>query len=298
VRPAWLHRVLQAAAQLPALHKPACLVFCVLACSSCAPQATACDEEEHASTVPSGTSCTPHKWPSHGGPPATLRLQHLLASAAFGVPGSGTNRAPPLHHPRRRCPICQLDLPSFDKLRTHTRTLHGQDLLQRSMLSQTLTSASRSTSLGNVATYCNSAGQAFEPQYGLMMSLRYVLLREGVDVRPVNNATRDVTSAINRGIEGLVEKLAAGAARPEEQQVVVVVADTDGHAQVLRRCRGLGITTVAVCQDVLDRQGADVTLRWPWLRSGVYSGVGVLDGGMGVATSVPVAADAGEDDDW
>jgi hypothetical protein len=103
-----------------------------------------------------------------------------------------------------------------------------------------------------------------------MISLRYVLLREGVDVRPVNTADRDVSGAIDKGIEGLVEKLAAGAARPEQQQVVVVVSDDAAHAPVLRRCRGLGITTVVACQNVVQQRGADVTLRWPWLRSGAY----------------------------
>jgi hypothetical protein len=104
-----------------------------------------------------------------------------------------------------------------------------------------------------------------------MVSLKYVLLREGVDVRSVNSADRDVTGAINRGVEALVEKLAGGAVQPGQQQVVVVISDDVQHAPVLRGCRGLGIATVVACQNVLQQRGADVTLRWPWLRSGAYS---------------------------
>jgi hypothetical protein len=103
-----------------------------------------------------------------------------------------------------------------------------------------------------------------------MISLRYVLLREGVDVRAVNTADRDVTGAIDRGIERLLDKLAGGAAPPDQQQVVVVVSDDAAHAPVLRRCRGLGVTTVVACQNSLQQKGADVTLRWPWLRTGAY----------------------------
>ena len=86
--------------------------------------------------------------------------------------------------PPARCPICQLDLPSFDKLRQHTKTLHNQDLLQRTMLDKAMASVARSTALGNVAYYHNAAGQAFEPQCAPPPSLlRCQLLRLLAPVR-------------------------------------------------------------------------------------------------------------------
>jgi hypothetical protein len=123
-----------------------------------------------------------------------------------------------------------------------------------------------------VNRYYNSQGELFAPPDGHQISLKYVLLREGVDVRLVQNQARAVDVSLAHGVAQLMQRLlqrdAESAQRYED--VIVVISDKMTHAAVLERCQRAGMDTVAVCRKVRQYKGADVTLRWQWVVSGRY----------------------------
>ncbi|KAF6254326.1 hypothetical protein COO60DRAFT_328261 [Scenedesmus sp. NREL 46B-D3] len=131
---------------------------------------------------------------------------------------------------------------------------------------------SSTRTLGRVNRYFSSQGALFAPPDGHQISLKYVLLREGVDVRLVQNQARAVDVSLAHGVTQLLQRLqqrdAESAQRYED--VMVVISDQMTHAAALDRCRRAGMGVVAVCRKVRQYKGADVTLRWQWVVSGRY----------------------------
>jgi hypothetical protein len=131
---------------------------------------------------------------------------------------------------------------------------------------------SSTRTLGRVNRYYNSQGALFAPPDGHQISLKYVLLREGVDVRLVQNQARAVDVSLAHGVTQLLQRLLLRGAESAQryEDVIVVVSDQMTHAAALERCRRAGMGVVAVCRKVWQYKGADVTLRWQWVVSGRY----------------------------
>eukprot|EP00775_Hariotina_reticulata_P010755 gene10755-10911_t len=123
-----------------------------------------------------------------------------------------------------------------------------------------------------VLTYYNSQGMLFVPQYGHQISLKYVLLREGVEVRVVQNQKRAVDVSLANGLQDLLKELLRrdAAAAEAVEDVVVVVSDKTVHGQVLTRFQKAGIGTIAVARKAKKATGADLTLKWPLVVAGRY----------------------------
>jgi hypothetical protein len=139
---------------------------------------------------------------------------------------------------------------------------------------------SSTRTIGRANRYFNSQGALFVPPDGHQISLKYVLLREGVDVRLVQNQARAVDVSLAHGVAQLLQRLlqrdAESAQRYED--VIVVISDKMAHAAVLEGCRRAGVGVVVVCRKIRQYKGADVTLRWQWVVSGRYSCEGVEQG--------------------
>jgi len=132
---------------------------------------------------------------------------------------------------------------------------------------------SSTRTLGRVTRYFNSRGDQFIPPDGHQMSLKYVLVREGVEVRTVQRQARAVSAAVADGLHGfLLGQLLRRSAQEVQdvQDVLVVVSDKATHAAVLQEARRAGVLVVAVCGKMKRYQGADVTLRWQWVATGRY----------------------------
>ena len=132
---------------------------------------------------------------------------------------------------------------------------------------------SSTRTLGRVSRYFNSLGEQFIPPDSHQISLKYVLVREGVEVRTVQRAERAVSAAVTDALHQTLrgELLARSAEEVQQvQDVLVVVSDKGTHAGVLREARKWGVPSIAVCGKVKRYQGADVTLRWQWVAAGRY----------------------------
>lgn len=132
---------------------------------------------------------------------------------------------------------------------------------------------SSTRTLGRVSRYFSSRGEQFIPPDSHHLSLKYVLVREGVEVRTVQRAERAVSAAVTDALHQTLraELLARSAEEVQQvQDVLVVVSDKGTHAGVLREARKWGVPSIAVCGKVKRYQGADVTLRWQWVAGGRY----------------------------
>jgi hypothetical protein len=134
---------------------------------------------------------------------------------------------------------------------------------------------SSTRTLGRVNRYYNSQGALFAPPDGHQISLKYVLLREGVDVRLVQNQARAVDVSLAHGVTQLLQRLLQrdAASAQHYEDVIVVISDQMTHAAALERCGRAGMGVVAVCRKTRQYKGADVTLRWQWVVSGRYDAV-------------------------
>lgn len=133
---------------------------------------------------------------------------------------------------------------------------------------------SSTRTLGRVRTYFNSQGQQFIPPDGHQISLKYVLVREGVEVRTVQRQARAVSAAVADALHNTLQgQLLARSAQEvqEVQDVLVVVSDKGTHAAVLQEARRAGVPCIAVCGKLREYAGADVTLRWQWVAAGRYN---------------------------
>lgn len=130
--------------------------------------------------------------------------------------------------------------------------------------------------LGKVAGYYSASGQLFLPQPGHQISLKYVLLREGVEVRLVQNYKEDVGVAVRGGVAALLAQLRLR--RPAEvgaAAVVVVVASERPEAwDVLRAVAREGHGALALrgrADDDAEAAGeGQVVLGWRELLAGAY----------------------------
>lgn len=139
---------------------------------------------------------------------------------------------------------------------------------------------SSTRTLGRVSRYFNSSGAQFIPPDSHQISLKYVLVREGVEVRTVQRQARAVSAAVADALHKALhcELLARSAEEVQEvQDVLVVVSDKATHAGVLREARKWGVQSVAVCGKMKRFEGADVTLRWQWVGAGRYDTVFDVD---------------------
>jgi hypothetical protein len=130
---------------------------------------------------------------------------------------------------------------------------------------------SSTRTLGRVERYCSSGGLQFIPPDGHQISLKYVLAREGVEVRTVQRAARAVDAALADSLHSfLQDTLLARPAHEAQrvQDVLVVVSDKGAHTAVLQQARRAGIQSIAVCGRIRRFKGADLTLRWQWLVTG------------------------------
>lgn len=179
-----------------------------------------------------------------------------------------------------RCVLCGGRLKSADSLLRHLKQVHDKTGKEAEALSAAAAAPRRGgvagESLGRIALYHNSQAAAFVPPAGHQLSLKYVLTREGVEVR-LMTASRQAgpPEAIDRGIANLLRALqtqaaASGARGGLTPQVVVLLSDAPLHAVQLQSCRQLGVATVAVCNSTSLFGGADVTLSWDLLRRGAY----------------------------
>ncbi|KAF8065794.1 hypothetical protein HT031_002854 [Scenedesmus sp. PABB004] len=143
---------------------------------------------------------------------------------------------------------------------------------------------SSTRTLGRVSRYTNSRGAVFVPPDGHQISLKYVLLREGVEVRLVQRQSRAIDAALADGAARLLRQLAARDAAGAQRfaDVLVVVSDRGAHAGAVAAFRRAGLPVLAVCQSLRSYPGADATLRWQWLVAGRY-GDGTCGGGGGAA---------------
>jgi hypothetical protein len=132
---------------------------------------------------------------------------------------------------------------------------------------------SSTRTLGRVRQYFNSQGQQFIPPDGYQISLKYVLVREGVEVRTVQRQARAVSAAVADALHNTLHgELLARTAHEVQgvQDVLVVVSDKGTHAAVLQEARRAGVPCIAVCGRLREYAGADVTLRWQWVAAGRY----------------------------
>jgi hypothetical protein len=137
---------------------------------------------------------------------------------------------------------------------------------------------SSTRTLGRVTRYCNSRGEQFIPPDGHQISLKYVLQREGAEVRTVQRAARAVDAALADSLHSHLTRVLLRRPAAEVQQaqdVLVVVSNKGAHTAVLQRARRCGIPCVAVCSRIWRFKGADVTLRWQWLVGGRYDAAGL-----------------------
>lgn len=126
--------------------------------------------------------------------------------------------------------------------------------------------------LGRVARYYNSQGALFVPPDSHQISLKYVLLREGVEVRLVQNHKHAVDISLAEGLNVLLQQLLQRDAVSAQQyeDVVVVISDRRTHTMMLKRFQRAGFPVVAVCRGIKRYLGADTTLRWQWVVNGRY----------------------------
>lgn len=132
---------------------------------------------------------------------------------------------------------------------------------------------SSTRTLGRVNRYFNSRSEQFLPPDGHQISLKYVLVREGVEVRTVQRAERAVSAAVADALAKTLHGLLLGRSAQEVQEVqdvFVVISDKGTQAAVLQEARRAGLQVIAVCGKVKKQQGADVTLRWQWVATGRY----------------------------
>eukprot|EP00878_Enallax_costatus_P017103 GHUV01017958.1.p1 GENE.GHUV01017958.1~~GHUV01017958.1.p1 ORF type:complete len:245 (+),score=102.58 GHUV01017958.1:83-736(+) len=127
--------------------------------------------------------------------------------------------------------------------------------------------------LGRVAQYYNSSGHLFVPPDSHQIGLKYVLLREGVEVRLVQNHKHAVDITLAEGLNLLLQQLLQRDAVSAQQyeDVVVVISDKGTHTAVLKRFQKAGFPVIAICRGIKRYIGADLTLRWQWLVNGRYS---------------------------
>lgn len=138
---------------------------------------------------------------------------------------------------------------------------------------------SSTRTLGRVRRYFNSRGDQFLPPDGHQISLKYVLAREGVEVRTVQRQARAVAASVADALHTTLHTQLLARTAEEVQQVqdvLVVVSDQGAHAAVLREARRAGVQAIAVCGKVKRHKEADMTLRWQWVVTGKYD-----DGGGG-----------------
>jgi hypothetical protein len=132
---------------------------------------------------------------------------------------------------------------------------------------------SSTRTLGRVTSYFNSQGDQFIPPDGHQISLKYVLAREGVEVRTVQRKERAVPAAVADSLHSFVQaQLLTRSAEDVQQQqdVLVVVSDKETHGAVLQQARRMGVPCIAVCGKLKRHTAADVTLRWQWVAAGRY----------------------------
>eukprot|EP00798_Chlamydomonas_sp_ICE-L_P017853 gene17856-24240_t len=96
--------------------------------------------------------------------------------------------------------------------------------------------------LGRVIQYSNAAGQVYVPPPGHQISLKYVLQREGVDARIVQNAAGDASLAMSGGMLGVLAQMRTPGSEESAmlaaglQPIVMVVSD---NPQLLRALKQL-----------------------------------------------------------
>lgn len=140
---------------------------------------------------------------------------------------------------------------------------------------------SSTRTVGRVERYCNSQGHQFIPPHGHQISLKYVLLREGAEVRTVQRQARAVDAAVADSLHKFLHKQLLQRPAAEVQgthDVLAVVSDKGAHTLVLQQARKYGIQSIAICAKMKRFKGADVTLRWQWLVSGRYNCSAVTQG--------------------
>ncbi|KIZ07311.1 hypothetical protein MNEG_0655 [Monoraphidium neglectum] len=203
-----------------------------------------------------------------------------------------------------RCPVCGQGSRSYDMLRRHMGQVHKQRApplaeLERAMSAQLqgpapakppgaaqdvaaaeaiaamwrggLTNTGGRT-LGKVAAYTSSSGALFTPRPGLQISLRYVLAREGADVRIVQNQREAVDESLTQGLAVLLDRLERrhGNDVSTSHVVVAIASDSRAHAPLLQRARQLGCSILAICNAQAHCPEADALLRWRVLSAGRY----------------------------
>jgi hypothetical protein len=132
---------------------------------------------------------------------------------------------------------------------------------------------SSTRTLGRVTRYFNSQGQQFIPPDGHQISLKYVLVREGVEVRTVQRQARAVSGAVADALHNTLRHQLLARTAEEVQQmqdVLVVVSDKGTHSAVLQEAQRAGVRSIAVCGKLKQYRGADLTLRWQWVANGRY----------------------------
>lgn len=126
--------------------------------------------------------------------------------------------------------------------------------------------------LGRVARYYNSQGALFVPPDSHQIGLKYVLLREGVEVRLVQNHKHAVDVTLAEGLDLLLRQLLQRDAESAQlyEDVVVVMSDRVAHTAVLKSFQKAGFPVLAICRGIKRYIGADLTLRWQWIVNGRY----------------------------
>jgi len=135
---------------------------------------------------------------------------------------------------------------------------------------------SSNRALGTCGTHCNSQGLLFVPRDGQQISLKYVLRREGVEIRVVQNQKHAVDAALANGLQDLLDQLGRRDAAAVEavEDVVVVISDRACPPGRAAAGTGAGMATLAVCRKVKRYPGATATLRWQLVVTGRYSAAG------------------------
>lgn len=170
-----------------------------------------------------------------------------------------------------RCALCGSFLKSEESYKRHLIELHGKTVKEVKLMQQqgSSTRNTHNKTLGRVAQYHNSRGAAFLPPQGHQISLKYVLLKEGAEVRMVQNSREAADEAINEGIAKLLRALQLEGSA-DQQHVLCLMSDNESHHQALQNSRRMGISTVAVCSETPLYTGADVTLDWDSVKHGEY----------------------------
>lgn len=127
------------------------------------------------------------------------------------------------------------------------------------------------STLGKVGLYHDSLGRASVPPAGYQISLKYVLAREGLQPRIVQNAGERADRSIAAAVDSVLERLQQEADY-SRQHVFVFVSDAGAAlARCMADCRALGCNTVAVCsRPRLFADTADAVVAWEPLSQGQY----------------------------